>query len=114
MSKLIRFQPLTALAITGLAISALTAGCSDTIADAQAAACCTDFVVGADLTGVDFGMEGQVEGQFKAFAQASSDLSAVASGALTDVSIACENIARDLGAPKQTQTRPRPRPAQKP
>jgi hypothetical protein len=98
MSKLIRFQPLTALAVTGLFASVVATGCSDTINDIQSAACCSEFVVGADLSGVDFEIEGELEGQFKALAQASSDLSAVASGALTDVAIACENIARDMGA----------------
>jgi len=101
MSKLIRFQPLTALAITGLAISTLTAGCSDNpLAAAADGLCCKQFSVGADLSGADFGLEGQVDGQFKAFAQAGSDLAVVANGAMLDVSVACENIARDLGAEK--------------
>ena len=99
MSKLIRFQPLTALAVTGFAIAALTTGC-DKVKDAQGDLCCTDFQVGADLSGVDFELDGQVEGQYKALAQASADLGAVAAGAVTDVAIACENIARDMGAKK--------------
>ncbi|HYP89769.1 MAG TPA: hypothetical protein VEQ59_16490, partial [Polyangiaceae bacterium] len=60
--------------------------------------CCNSFQVGADMSGADFGLDGDLKGQFKAFAQASSDLSVVANGALTDVAVACENIARDLGA----------------
>jgi hypothetical protein len=99
MSKLIRFQPLTALAFTGLFVVAAASGCSE-VADAQSSLCCSEFVVGADLSGVDFELEGDVKGKFVTLAQASADLSAVASGALTDVSIACENIARDLGAAK--------------
>lgn len=97
MSKLIRFQPLTALAVTGFAIMALTTGC-DKVADAQKGLCCSDFQVGADLSGVDFEVEGSLKGKYEALAQASADLGAVAAGAITDVSIACENIARDLGA----------------
>jgi len=100
MSKLIRFQPLTALAITGLSIAVLTSGCSekDPLGGVGDALCCNSFQVGADLSGANFGLEGDIQGQFRAFAQAGSDLAVVASGALTDVSVACENIARDLGA----------------
>ncbi len=101
MSKLIRFQPLTALAFTGFTLASIMTGCSakDAIADAQEGLCCSTFSVGADLSGADFGLEGNIKGQFKAFAQAGSDLSVVANGALLDVAVACENIARDLGAP---------------
>lgn len=100
MSKLIRFQPLTTLAFAGLSIAALTQGCSaaDKIADAKDGLCCNSFQVGADMSDVDFGLEGDIKGQFKAFAQAGSDLSVVANGAILDVAVACENIARDLGA----------------
>lgn len=102
MSKLFRFQPLSALALTGLTVATLTTGCGEDnpLADAQSGLCCSEFVVGADLTGVDFELEGEIKGQYSALAQASADLAAVASGALTDVGIACENIARDLGAKK--------------
>ncbi len=100
MSKLIRFQPLTALAFTGLTVVSLATGCGEdnplgSVADGL---CCKQFSVGADLSGADFGLEGEVDGQFKAFAQAGSDLAVVANGALLDVSVACENIARDMGA----------------
>jgi hypothetical protein len=97
MSKLIRFQPLTALAVTGFAIAALTTGC-DKVKDAQGDLCCSEFQVGADMSAVDFEIEGEVKGKYMALAQASADLGAVAAGAVTDVAIACENIARDLGA----------------
>jgi hypothetical protein len=100
MSKLIRFQPLTALAFTGLTVVALTSGCNgkDPLSSATEGLCCKSFSVGADMSGADFGLDGDVKGQFKAFAQAGSDLSVVANGAMLDVSVACENIARDLGA----------------
>lgn len=101
MSKLIRFQPLTALALTGFAVASLTAGCSgkdNPLNSIQDGICCSTFQVGADLSGADFGLEGDIKGQFGAFAQAGSDLSVVANGALLDVATSCENIARDLGA----------------
>jgi hypothetical protein len=96
-----RLKPLTALAFCAVAVPMLIAGCNPSdnpITAAQNGLCCTKFVVGADMTGVDFGLTGQVDGKFKAFAQAGSDLAAVASAALTDVSTACEGIARDVGA----------------
>ncbi|HKY35704.1 MAG TPA: hypothetical protein VJN18_07195 [Polyangiaceae bacterium] len=100
MSKLIRFQPLTALAITGMTVSLLATACSEKnpLSDVQEGLCCKQFSVGADLKNANFGLEGELDGQFKAFAQAGSDLAVVANGALLDVSVACENIARDLGA----------------
>jgi hypothetical protein len=60
--------------------------------------CCTEFKVGADLSSADFGLTGEVRGQFLAFAQASSDLASTAAGALQDVQTACRNIAIELGA----------------
>lgn len=60
--------------------------------------CCTEFKVGADLSSVDFGLTGQVRGEFLAFAQASSDLASTATGALLDVQAACRDIAVELGA----------------
>jgi len=100
MSKLIRFQPLTSLAFAGLTVVALTSGCNgkDPLSSATDGLCCKSFSVGADMSGADFGLKGDVQGQFRAFAQAGSDLSVVANGALLDVAASCENIARDLGA----------------
>ena len=95
MSKLFRFQPLTALAFTGFTVAALTAGCSgkdNPLASATDGLCCKSFSVGADMSGADFGLEGDVKGQFKAFAQAGSDLSVVANGSLLDVAVACMQI----------------------
>ncbi|MDF2695159.1 MAG: keratin associated protein [Labilithrix sp.] len=67
--------------------------------------CCTEFKVGADLSSVDFGLRGEVRGQFLAFAQASSDLASTANGALLDVQAACRNIAVELGASTADLTR---------
>jgi hypothetical protein len=85
---------LVAAAIT---IPVLANGCS-AANDLQNAACCTDFKVGADMTGVDFKVDASIKGQFTSLAQASGDLSAVAAASLTDVTAACKAIATDLGA----------------
>lgn len=92
-----RLKPFTALAFTALTLSSLGAGCS-AVKDAQDAACCKGFEVGADMTDVDFGVDASIKGSFSAFANAASDLSAVATGSIADVTVACQNIALDLGA----------------
>jgi hypothetical protein len=63
-----------------------------------AVVCCTEFKVGADLSSADFGLRGEVRGEFLAFAQASSDLASTATGAILDVQAACRDIAIELGA----------------
>ena len=60
--------------------------------------CCTEFKVGADLSGVDFGVDASIKGQFNAFAQASGDLSGAASAALDGVTGACKGLAQVGGA----------------
>jgi hypothetical protein len=92
-----RLKPFTAVAFTALAVSTLVAGCSD-LKNAQDAACCNEFEAGADMTNVDFGVDASIKGTFSAFANAASDLSAVGTGAISDVTTACQNIALDLGA----------------
>ena len=59
--------------------------------------CCTDFKAGTDMSQVQFVDDVQTNGQFVAFAQAAGDIGAVASGAVSDVTGACMNIATDLG-----------------
>jgi hypothetical protein len=49
------------------------------------------------MTNVQFVGDAQVNGQFVAFAQAAGDLTAVAAGAVADVTAACAGIAIDLG-----------------
>src|SRR6188768_853696 len=89
-----RLKPFTAVAFTALTISTLVAGCSD-LKDAP---CCKEFQAGADMTNVDFGVDASIKGTFSAFASAASDLSAVGTGSISDVTTACRNIALDLGA----------------
>jgi hypothetical protein len=84
--------------------SAAVTGCGEDtpgLDNPAAALCCEDFEVGADMSGADFGLEGKMDTQFKIFAQAMGDLSAVAAASLTDVEIACTNIATDMGASKE-------------
>jgi hypothetical protein len=79
--------------------------------DAQGDLCCTDFVVGADLSNVDWKIEGDTKVQYAAFMQATGDFSAAASLVVEDVARACKNIATDLGdAPNVvTETAPNDR-----
>lgn len=60
--------------------------------------CCTDFKIGADLSGVDFGVDASLKGQFASFAQASGDLAGAASASLESVSGACRSLAQVGGA----------------
>jgi hypothetical protein len=92
-----RLKPFAAVAFTALAVSTVVAGCSD-LKEAQDAACCSEFEAGADMTNVDFGVDASIKGTFSAFASAASDLSAVGTGSISDVTTACRNIALDLGA----------------
>jgi len=92
-----RLKPFTALAFTALTVSSLGAGCSD-LKDVQDAACCKGFEAGKVMTAADFDVDASIEGSFVAFANAAGDLSAVATGSIGDVTIACQNIALDLGA----------------
>lgn len=92
-----RLKPFSALVVVSLAASSMAAGCSDAKA-LQDAACCKGFEVGTDMTNVDFGVDAEIKGTFSAFANAASDLSAVATGSVGDITTACQNIALDLGA----------------
>ena len=95
-----RLKPFTALAFCAVSVPLMISACNsdNPLSSAADGLCCKNFAVGADLSGQDFGLKGEVKGQFLALAQASADLGAVATGALTDVSVACESIARDVGA----------------
>lgn len=81
--------------VGGLLLLHVSAACED---NPLSAVCCSEFKVGADLSSADFGLSGEVRGQFLAFAQASSDLAATATAAIHDVQAACRNIAIELGA----------------
>ena len=95
-----RLKPFAALALCAVTVPLLASACNsdNPLGSATDGLCCKQFVVGADLSGADFKLTGQLDGKFHAFAQAGSDLGALASASLTDVSVACESIARDVGA----------------
>jgi hypothetical protein len=61
------------------------------------ALCCTDFKVGADLSNVDWGVEGDGKVEFSAFMQASADFSASASGLVLELGTLCQSVAVDMG-----------------
>jgi hypothetical protein len=60
--------------------------------------CCRDFVPGADLSTIDWGMQGDAEVSYGAFMQATADFTGTATAIVTDVANACQAIAVDLGA----------------
>jgi hypothetical protein len=70
--------------------------------------CCSDFKVGADLTGVDWGLEGEANVKFGAGIQAIADFSGSASAVVTDVGSACQALAIDLGAEEGAVTATEP------
>ncbi len=95
-----RLKPLSALAFTALTIPLLAVGCGsdNPLSSAASAACCSEFAIGTDMTNVDFGVNANIKGEFAAFANSASDLSATATASVGDVTTACQNIALDLGA----------------
>jgi hypothetical protein len=85
---------------TLLAIPVVTgAGCEEAnkLKDGADALCCKDFKVGADLSNVDWGVEGAGKAEFGAFMQASADFSAAASGLVIELATLCQSVAVDLG-----------------
>ena len=84
-------------ALAGIVVPAVGACSDNPLADV----CCTDFKVGADLSGVDF----EAGAAFNGFVRASADFAASATAMVTDVSNACKAIATDLGtAPDKVQS----------
>lgn len=101
-----RFTYIAAPMLIALGGAAATTGCGEDGLPSNPAAglCCDSFEVGADLSGVSFGLEGEAATNFKAFAQAMADLSAVGAATLADIEIACLNMATDMGADKDDIT----------
>jgi hypothetical protein len=86
---------------TPLALAALIAplaSCGDIGAQPLPDFCCKDFVPGADVLTVDWGIEGEAGLTFGAFMQAAADFSGAANAVVNDVAGACQAIAIDLGA----------------
>jgi len=90
------------LALAGVAVIPFV-GCN-----AADALCCRDFVPGADLSDVEWGMQGEAELSYGAFMQAAADFTGTATAMITDVGNACQTIAVDLGAEpgEVTETQP--------
>jgi hypothetical protein len=59
---------------------------------------CTDFSVGADLSSKSFGVSGEAEKPYVAFAQAVSDMAIMGSTLLDEVESSCRDLALTLGA----------------
>ncbi len=74
-------------------------GC-ETLEEVQSTLCCSDFDVGANLSGVDF----EAGVNFHAWIQAVADFSGTASAMVTDLGSACMNLAVDLGASETAVT----------
>ncbi|MDB4946730.1 MAG: Tryptophan synthase alpha chain [Labilithrix sp.] len=106
MKNLNRFKAPLAV-VAALALPVLSNGCSSSdggIGNPLGDICCTDFKVGADLSGVNFGVDASIKGQFSVLAQAGSDFSGVASAMIDDVTSACMGIATDLGVSDADRT----------
>jgi hypothetical protein len=84
------------LAAAALGAFALTNGCS-AASSLQSSLCCSDFKPGSDMSQGKFVSDASVNVQFRVFAQAVGDISAVSGAALSDVTAACQSIATDLG-----------------
>lgn len=83
--------------VLALACGAFAVGCGTD--PESTSVVCTDFRVGADLSGSSFGVTGELERPYSAFAQAAGDLAAVANAMLRDVGASCKGMATELGAP---------------
>lgn len=90
-------RKVTLAALIALPTMVASAGC-DKLEEARDAACCTDYKVGADLTSVDWGIEGKGNADFGAFMQASADFSASATALVGDLAVVCQELAVSLGA----------------
>jgi hypothetical protein len=64
--------------------------------------CCKEFTAGADLTAIDWGIQGTAGVSFSAFMQASADFTGAASAMVNDVTASCRQLAIDLNADNTT------------
>lgn len=83
--------------VTLLAIPMVAGSGCDAVKGVADSVCCKDFKVGADLSAVDWEIEGEGKAEFAAFMQASGDFSASASGLVLELSTLCQNVAVDMG-----------------
>lgn len=66
--------------------------------------CCKEFTAGADLSAIDWGIQGTAGTSFGAFMQASADFTGAASAMVNDVAASCQQLAVDLGADEKAVT----------
>jgi hypothetical protein len=85
------------------ALALLAAGCGTN--PSSTSVVCTEFRAGADLSSSTFGVTGDLQRPYIAFAQAAGDISAVADELLRDVGASCHELAVALGAdPREPRT----------
>src|SRR6185312_960787 len=83
---------------TLVAVAATTNGCKgSTVVDNTVDLNCPEFMPGAGSASGDFKVDASISQEFGAFAQAASDVVTVVGIAREDVTVACQNIAVDLG-----------------
>jgi hypothetical protein len=106
MSKIVRSRSIAAIGTLCAAAAFSMGGCQQAkdAAGGASGLCCTEFKVGADLSGVDWGVDATLTGKYKAFMQAVGDVSAAAAVSVSDVTAACQTMALDLGADKADPT----------
>lgn len=66
--------------------------------------CCTQFKPGADMSAVDWGLEGDANVKFGVTMQAIGDFSGTATAITTDLGTLCRNLAVDLGEDPKSVT----------
>lgn len=93
MRSLRRFVALSSLVS---AVATVMSGCGTN--PEPTSVVCTDFRAGADLSSSTFGVTGELQRPYVAFAQAAGDLSGVANQMMHDVGAACQGLAIELGA----------------
>jgi hypothetical protein len=82
------------LVIAGIAIPAVA--CEQLPGGGTNPLCCSEFTPGADLSGINWGIEGTEGISFAAFMQASADFAGTAGATVNDVAAACRQLAIDL------------------
>ena len=82
------------LVIAGIGIPAVA--CDSVGSNPLDTVCCKEFTPGADLSGIDWGIQGAEGISFGAFMQASADFTGTAGAVVNDVAAACRQLAIDL------------------
>lgn len=86
------------LGMAGATVSGAGCSAAEDLKKTQEALCCKDFEVGADLSNIDWEVDGDGSAKYSAFMVAAADFAAAAQAVVVDVSGACQSLAIDLGA----------------